>query len=72
MKFVSRGIPISGCMSSVTWSSVVPERGHPPMNSGRPARPAYGEGARRPHASVRGRHPLATEGGRSGVLTRGS
>ena len=40
MKFVSRGTPISGCMSSITCSSVVPDRGQPPISSGRPARPA--------------------------------
>ena len=72
MKFVSRGIPISGCMSSVTCSSVVPERGQPPISSGRAARPAYGEGSRRAHAAWRGCHPRATDGGRVDAVTGGS
>ena len=64
MKFVSRGTPISGCMSSITCSSVVPDRGQPPMRRGRPARPAYADGGRSGQAAGRGRQPLATVGGR--------
>jgi hypothetical protein len=62
-KSVSRGIASSGWLSSISRSSVVPERGQAPMNSGRPGRPAYGDGSRASHSSSRGRQPGATVGG---------
>ncbi len=66
MKLVSRGIPSSGCMSSITCSSVVPERGQPPMNSGRSGTSARSERSRPSHPAVRGRQVGATLGGSGG------
>src|SRR3954447_8065340 len=61
-KPVSAGTARSGWLLSMLRSSVVPERGHAPMKSGRPTVPAKGDGRRLSQASVRGCQASASVG----------